>query len=54
VLSELPPDQRRLVAAHVIDERPYGELAEELHTSEPALRQRMSRGLATLRRGLSR
>ena len=54
VLSELPREQRRLVAAHVIDERPYGELAGELHTSEAALRQRMSRGLATLRRGLGR
>jgi RNA polymerase sigma factor (sigma-70 family) len=54
VLSELPPEQRRLVAAHVIDERPYGELAGELHTSEAAIRQRMSRGLATLRRGFGR
>ena len=54
LLSELPPDQRRLVAAHVIDERPYGELAADLHSSEPALRQRMSRGLATLRKGLGR
>jgi len=54
VLDELPPDQRRLVAAHVIDERPYGELADELHTSEAALRQRVSRGLATLRRGTGR
>jgi RNA polymerase sigma factor (sigma-70 family) len=50
MLAELPPDQRRLVAAHVIDERPYAELAGELHTSEAALRQRVSRGLATLRR----
>ena len=54
VLSELPPDQRRLVASHVIDERPYGELAGELHTSEAAVRQRMSRGLATLRKGFRR
>jgi RNA polymerase sigma factor (sigma-70 family) len=54
VLSELPPEQRRLVAAHVIDERPYGELAGELHTSEAAVRQRMSRGLATLRKGFGR
>ncbi len=54
LLSELPPDQRRLVTAHVIDERPYGELAADLHSSEPALRQRMSRGLATLRKGLGR
>jgi RNA polymerase sigma factor (sigma-70 family) len=54
VLAELPPEQRRLVAAHVIDERPYGELAVELHTSEAAVRQRMSRGLATLRKGFRR
>jgi RNA polymerase sigma factor (sigma-70 family) len=54
VLLELPPGERRLVAAHVIDERPYGELADELHTSEAVVRKRMSRGLATLRRGLGR
>jgi RNA polymerase sigma-70 factor (ECF subfamily) len=54
VLSELPAADRRLVAAHVIDERPYGELAGELHTSEAAVRKRMSRGLATLRRGMGR
>jgi len=54
VLEDLPPDQRRLVRAHVIDERPYGELADEHHTTEAAVRQRMSRGLATLRRGLGR
>src|SRR4051812_3775470 len=29
MLAELPPEQRRLVAEHVIDERPYGELAGE-------------------------
>jgi RNA polymerase sigma factor (sigma-70 family) len=50
VLSELPPEQRRLVAAHVIDERPYGEIAGELHTSEAVVRKRVSRGLATMRR----
>jgi len=54
VLSELPPEQRRIVAAHVIDERPYGELSGELHTSEAVVRQRVSRGLATLRRGFGR
>src|SRR5215207_5443547 len=37
-----------------IAERPYGELAAEHHTSEAAIRQRMSRGLATLRRGFGR
>ena len=54
MLAELPPEQRRLVRAHVIDERPYGELAAERHTTEAALRQRMSRGLATLRKGMRR
>ena len=54
VLAGLPPDQRQLVRAHVIDERPYAELAAEHHTTEAALRQRMSRGLATLRKGLGR
>ena len=40
LLAELPPDQRELIAAHVIEERPYDELAGELDTSEAALRQR--------------
>ena len=50
ILAELPPDQRGLIAAHVIDELPYDELASELDTSEAALRQRVSRSLSTLRR----
>jgi RNA polymerase sigma-70 factor (ECF subfamily) len=50
MLADLPPEQRDLIAAHVIEERPYDELADELDTSEPALRQRISRSLATLRR----
>jgi RNA polymerase sigma factor (sigma-70 family) len=50
VLEELPPGQRALVAAHVIDDRPYDELASELDTSEAVVRQRVSRGLRTLRR----
>jgi RNA polymerase sigma factor (sigma-70 family) len=50
MLAELPPEQRALIAAHVLDERPYDELAGELDTSEPALRQRVSRSLAALRR----
>ena len=54
VLADLPPEQRRLIRAHVIDERPYAELAAEHHTTEAALRQRMSRGLASLRKGLGR
>jgi DNA-directed RNA polymerase specialized sigma24 family protein len=50
MLAELPPDQRGLIAAHVIEERPYDELAGELDTSEAALRQRVSRSLGALRR----
>ena len=50
ILAELPPDQRGLIAAHVIDELPYHELASELDTSEAALRQRVSRSLSSLRR----
>ena len=35
--------------AHVIDERPYGEIAGELQTSEAVVRKRVSRGLAAMR-----
>jgi RNA polymerase sigma factor (sigma-70 family) len=50
MLDELPDDQREAVAARVIEGRDYGELAVALHTSEAAVRQRVSRGLAALRR----
>ena len=49
-LSELPPDQREAVAAHVIGDESYAELAAARQTSEAAVRQRVSRGLGTLRR----
>jgi RNA polymerase sigma factor (sigma-70 family) len=52
LLDELPAEQRQAVAARVVDEREYSELADELETSEAALRQRVSRGLAALRRRL--
>ena len=50
LLEDLPVDQAIAVRAHVIDERPYGEIAGELHTSEAVVRKRVSRGLATARR----
>ena len=50
-LRGLPPDQRAAVTAHVVDDRSYEELADELHVPEATVRQRVSRGLATLRRG---
>jgi RNA polymerase sigma factor (sigma-70 family) len=49
LMDRLPPDQRAAIAAHVIDERPYGEIAGELHTSEAVVRKRVSRGLAAMR-----
>ena len=51
MLAELPPEQREAVMAHVVDDRGYPELAATLDTSEAAVRQRVSRGLATLRDG---
>jgi len=54
LLEDLPVDQAIAVRAHVIDERPYGEIAGELHTSEAAVRKRVSRGLATARRRIGR
>jgi RNA polymerase sigma-70 factor (ECF subfamily) len=52
LLADLPADQRDAVAAHVLEDRPYPELAASLQLSEAAVRQRVSRGLATLRRKL--
>ena len=49
MLARLAPDQRAAVKAHVIDERPYGEIAVELETSEAVVRKRVSRGLAAMR-----
>jgi len=49
LVDVLPGDQGAVVRAHVIDERGYRELADDLHTSEAVVRKRVSRGLATLR-----
>ena len=54
LLAGLPDAQADAVRAHVIDERPYGEIAGELHTSEAVVRKRVSRGLATARRMIGR
>ena len=48
-MERLAPEQRDAVRAHVIDERPYGEIAGELETSEAVVRKRVSRGLAAMR-----
>jgi RNA polymerase sigma-70 factor (ECF subfamily) len=52
LLAELPPEQRESVTAHVLDDTGYPELAAAQGTSEAAARQRVSRGLGTLRRRL--
>ena len=48
-LESLPPDQRGAVVGRVIEERSYGELASQLGCSESVIRQRVSRGLTSLR-----
>src|SRR5688500_1698301 len=40
LLSGLPPAQAEAVRAHVVEERGYGEIAGDLHTSEAVMRQR--------------
>jgi len=49
LLAALPADQRTAVAARVLDDRDYDDIATELGVSEPVVRKRVSRGLATLR-----
>jgi RNA polymerase sigma-70 factor (ECF subfamily) len=54
LLLELPKDQREAVTAHVIEGEGYPAVAAAAHTSEAAVRQRVSRGLGTLRRRMGR
>lgn len=48
-LDDLPPEQRAAIAGRVVQERSYEELAADLQCSESVVRQRVSRGLRTLR-----
>jgi RNA polymerase sigma-70 factor (ECF subfamily) len=52
LLDDLPGEQRDAIVSHVIEDRGYGEVAVELHLTEAAVRQRVSRGLNALRRRL--
>jgi DNA-directed RNA polymerase specialized sigma24 family protein len=54
LLERLPRDQRDAVRGRVLEERDYPALAEALSCSESVVRQRVSRGLRTLRRRLER
>lgn len=53
-LLELPDSVGTAVAARILDEDPYPEIARRLQTSEVVVRQRVSRGLRTLRKRLER
>jgi len=53
-LESLPPDQRDAIHARVVAEEDYATIARASGTSEPAVRQRVARGLATLRQRLVR
>ena len=52
VLETLPPTLRDAVSLRVLDERSYEEIARELRCSESLVRQRVSRGLRTMRSAL--
>ena len=49
LLETLPPALREAISLRVIEERSYEEIAEHLRCSESLVRQRVSRGLRTLR-----
>ena len=50
LVDELPADQRDAIRAYVVDERDYGDIAAATHSSQAAVRKRVSRGLAVLLR----
>ena len=49
LLTRLGPDQAEAVRARVLDDEDYGVIAARLRCSESVVRQRVSRGRATLR-----
>lgn len=49
LLEDLPEDQRVAVRGRVLEERSYDELASSLACSQGVVRQRVSRGLRSLR-----
>ncbi len=52
-VARLPEEQRRAIHARVVQDRDYAEIAGELRCSEAVVRQRVSRGLRTLRARLA-
>jgi len=51
-LADLPEDQREAVRRRVLAEEDYGTIARELECSQAVVRQRVSRGIAALRKGM--
>jgi len=49
LLETLPPALREAISLRVLEERSYEEIAEQLSCSEQVVRQRVSRGLRTLK-----
>jgi RNA polymerase sigma factor (sigma-70 family) len=54
LLAQLPPDQHHAVRSRIVDERAYDEIALDLRCSASVIRQRVSRGLRTLRAELTK
>jgi len=54
MLDRLPADQREAVRRRVLDEQGYSEIARSMACSTAVVRQRVSRGLKTLRTELDR
>jgi RNA polymerase sigma factor (sigma-70 family) len=52
-LTRLSEEQQRAIHAHVVQDRDYADIAAELQCSEAVVRQRVSRGLRTLRTRLA-
>jgi RNA polymerase sigma factor (sigma-70 family) len=49
LVSHLPPEQAAAITAHVLDDHSYEEIAASEQVSPATVRQRVSRGLRTLR-----
>jgi RNA polymerase sigma factor (sigma-70 family) len=54
LVRSLPEPEREALHARVVEERGYGEIAEQLRCSELVVRKRVSRGLGRLRAQLQK
>lgn len=53
-IEDLPRAERRAVVARILEERDYAEIAASEEATEAAIRQRVKRGLARLRKQIER